>query len=270
MHFFSVCSDLIGQMTRIIFWCFAFAASQHHFLQKVGVMIDPLNPGPKTAAANLNYFQWVRLEANRAEGTADVRALHPLIVAYISDLKSATPQRRYVLALTRGTFSREGDLDHYSAQVAALATQLARTPPDVWEIGNEPDGGPPSSWVMSQNDYGNFFRAAAVALQSVLPDAFISTAGFSGGDPKWLSGAGDVSAAHCLGLHPYVQRPSPDFPTTTWGFTPPPGDVTTILDAYVNMWNLPLCITEFGIYLLVTRQRLTYYFAQARMLAKLA
>ncbi len=47
----------------------------------------------------------------------------------------------------------------------------------------------------------------------------------------------------CLGLHPYVQRTSPDFPTPTWGFTPPPGDVTTLLDGYVDLWGLPLCIT---------------------------
>lgn len=111
---------------------------------------------------------------------------------------------------------------------------------DAWQIGNEPDLRSPSSWAMRPERLGRLLRA----FRAALPDATIIGPGLASGQPsypsRFLPYAGAVLDA--IAIHPYGQRPTPDFPSPAWGF----GEVQTLVDLYRQVTTKPLWVTEFG------------------------
>lgn len=111
---------------------------------------------------------------------------------------------------------------------------------DAYEIGNEPDIASPSSWTMTQADYGNFARQMAGQVRAKNPGALVLSAGLASGAPDWLLGCGALPF-NALAVHPYGRRPG-NWPDASWGF----GDMSTLIDAYRG-YNLPVWVTEVGL-----------------------
>ena len=102
--------------------------------------------------------------------------------------------------------------------------------PTAVEIWNEPDlstvGNVPAAV------FGQLLKAAYTAIKRVAPDTTVVMGGLATGNPGYLSevksAAGGSIPADAIGIHPYGQRPSPSWPTPTWGF----GVLTDLLQRY--------------------------------------
>jgi hypothetical protein len=53
---------------------------------------------------------------------------------------------------------------------------------------------------------------------------------------------GGVLYADAVGVHPYGQRPTPDWPTSTWSF----GVLGDLISHYASVVGKPIWITEYG------------------------
>lgn len=74
--------------------------------------------------------------------------------------------------------------------------------PDLVIIGNEPDGGPPSSWVMTQDEYKELW-----AVHSVLYSCPLVAAGSASGDPAWWDSVMPLEGCTAMNVHPYGKTP---------------------------------------------------------------
>ena len=72
--------------------------------------------------------------------------------------------------------------------------------------------------------------------------------GLCSGDARYVAQvmAATAGKLYCdeVGLHPYGQRPFPDWPSSTWGF----GFMGSLISNYVKVMpkGMPIFITEFG------------------------
>jgi hypothetical protein len=85
------------------------------------------------------------------------------------------------------------------------------------------------------------------AVKLVDPDALVVTAGLASGNPAWLTrvieSQGGELDADIVALHPYGQRPEPDWPHPDWFF----GYVGDLLNRYFEAGQgRALWITEMG------------------------
>ncbi len=139
----------------------------------------------------------------------------------------------------------------YIHHFARRAGQVARAT-SLWmsdfQIWNEPDL-PQSQtpYAMPPAIYGQMLKQAYTVIKSVDPDIRVLTAGLASGNSTWLrqvawSLGGNTLPADAVAVHPYGQRPQPDFPTPTWGF----GNLGDLLIRYRRAGALPLVITEVG------------------------
>jgi len=64
--------------------------------------------------------------------------------------------------------------------------------------------------------------------------------GLDSGNPQWLQDVitanNGTLSADAVGVHPYGQRPTSDWPSPTWGF----GVLTDLMQAYYQVANIPL------------------------------
>ena len=101
---------------------------------------------------------------------------------------------------------------------------------------------------MSDRSPRSFVSARMVAERAGVSRSAVSrtfTDGASVSDAtrrKVMEAAGGSLAADALGLHPYGQRPTPDWPSPTWGF----GVLGDLLSSYRQVTSLPVWITEYG------------------------
>jgi hypothetical protein len=215
---------------------------------KLGVQVDPLNfkpPGSPDPTA-LGIFKWVRFVA-QLDPTDDrrVAAPHPAIVEYASKINP--DEVGCILVLASESFRDSADFDRCAEQAHEYAKHLA---PHCWQIGNEPDGKPPSSWVMDPpSRYGELVNKCAQAIRDAGAEGKIITAGLCSGNHLWLKDCGPLPVDG-VAVHPYLQRPIPPWPSADWPGpevgAPAGDDVHTLLDRYANEYHKDLWITEFG------------------------
>jgi hypothetical protein len=102
---------------------------------------------------------------------------------------------------------------------------------DLYQIGNEPDGAPPSSWVMSPQEYVDLWNL----YHGTYPNLPMIAAGLSSGDPSWWDKvAPQLDGCKGVAVHPYGKTL---------------GEAKTLLAAYravrpsmglyVSEWNRP-------------------------------
>jgi hypothetical protein len=201
---------------------------------KLGVNLDHSNLGHGVLAGSgrpdpgdLEIFQWARLIARD----------DPQMDAYLTRLHDSDLDTIVVLDQDAvGT-----DPDGWAARVEHLATLLH---PRVWQVGNEPDGEDDESSILSQERYGRLVAAAVPVLREMQPGARVISAGLSSGRASWLEGVDAAAIARLDGLavHPYVKKPSDEWPAAPYCGTRP---VAALLDEYTT-FRKPLWITEFG------------------------
>ncbi len=128
---------------------------------------------------------------------------------------------------------------------------------DAYQIWNEPDHPAPP---MNQDGYdptlhapiyGPMLKACSVAIKATTAHPKVITAGLMSGNPAYLrdviNATQGVLHADAVAVHPYGQRPDPDWPppdspNPQWGF----GVLTELLARYVAIAHKPLWITEIG------------------------
>jgi hypothetical protein len=170
----------------------------------IGVNIDPLNPAgaPEPGALKAIGFNWVRLVSR------------PGVEPYIQKCQAADIK---VLAVIAGDSMQDGKLFKLDP------------PPDVYQVGNEPDGDGVSSWKMDQDAYTQLWNTYAAEL-----DAPVIAAGLCSGDPTgWL---GDLVSnlqppPRALAVHPYGATAD---------------DASALFDAFAQ-FSLPLWLTEWNL-----------------------
>jgi len=141
--------------------------------------------------------------------------------------------------------SSGGDWNAFISSYAQKCTQIAQhygSQVFAYEIWNEPDL--PSVGNVDASVYGLLLKAAYNAIKSV-SSAYVVTGGFASGNPGYVTQAIQSAGrlyADVLGVHTYGQRPSANWPTSTWGF----GVLSSLINGYYNSANLPIWITEMG------------------------
>jgi hypothetical protein len=217
-----------------------------------GVNLDFDNPTGKPAPDQLELFTWARLVARTDPG----------FQGYLDSLKGAGVQSIVVIARQSlppsAVISLQPgnprspvtiDFDQVRAAVFDLAQNIH---PDVWELGNEPDGTDASSFIMTKEQYRDFATAChdGIRAHQSQQNVRLIVGGLSSGDAAWLEDIWPLPV-NGIGVHPYVQRPTSTWPTATWGSAGPPDDVWSLLDRYLVRYfiddeRMPLWITEFG------------------------
>ena len=115
----------------------------------------------------------------------------------------------------------------------------------AYEIWNEEDL---EATYVPPSSYAGLLRAAHDAIKGADPAASppVVIGGLASGDPGYVAevvaAGGGVLLADGLGLHPYGQRPSPDWPDPEWGF----GNIADLMLSYFQVASLPQWVTEVG------------------------
>ena len=139
--------------------------------------------------------------------------------------------------------------DRCSAVVSAMGTMVS-----AYEIWNESDL--PTVGNVPAQHFGPLLSAAYSAIHQAYDavkdsdresrsmlrngptksdaDVTVVLGGLASGDPSYVTAVGTAAGgtipADAIGLHPYGQRPTPDWPSPTWGF----GVLTDLLSRFVG------------------------------------
>ncbi len=139
-----------------------------------------------------------------------------------------------------------GKFARRSGQIAKLLADLK----PAFQVWNEPDHPVHPGYVptLSETVYARMQKRTYEAVKAVDPKMLVVTGGLSQGNPSWLSRviqkAGGTLHADAVGVHPYGQRPEPNWPDPNWAF----GYVGNLINGYYNAGKRkPLWITEMGI-----------------------
>jgi uncharacterized lipoprotein YddW (UPF0748 family)/spore coat protein CotH len=226
-----------------------------------GLNIDPLNPKGNPSIAELKNLgvQFVRLsykdfssgnqmDAQRAQFyLAKVQAFREAGIASLIILTYET----YPGAPASAPASDQV-WDSYMLPFVRRAGQLAQLLAPwqpAFQIWNEPDLPPHPVYIrtMSERQYGRMLQRTAEAIKAVDPALAVITAGLASGAPVWLNRVighlNGVLPAEAVAIHPYGQRPEPNWPNPTWGF----GYVGDLLKNYRQVIEKPVVVSEIGV-----------------------
>lgn len=73
-----------------------------------------------------------------------------------------------------------------------------------WILGNEPDGQPPSSWIMSPTQWAAFHQVNAAKVRQYSPNSMVATAGLCSGNPDWAKPVINNLSYDLLNIHLYA------------------------------------------------------------------
>lgn len=138
-------------------------------------------------------------------------------------------------------------IENYRVRAQIIAEHF-RERVAAYQIWNEPDHAPdPPRYTptVRAHFYGRMLQHAYQAIKVVSERPAI-TAGMVTGNPGWvrdvMASTGNHLFTDALAVHPYGQRPFPDWPRPDWGF----GLVTDLISRYHAVVSKPIWITEFG------------------------
>lgn len=146
--------------------------------------------------------------------------------------------------------------DYFISRVGQIAGSLGAWCYQVW---NEPDLKPQPGYIPSLEEkiYGEILHRAYSVIKTVSPAGVIG-AGLCSGDPGYwqrvAASQPDVTLIDVLAIHPYGQRPSPDWPSSTWGFS----YLGNLINNYRIVWPGPLWISECGTDTLTDEEQAEY------------
>jgi len=120
----------------------------------------------------------------------------------------------------------------------------------AYQIWNEPDYTEPKSTYdprAREEVFGPMLKAAFRAIKEV-SSATVVVGGLVSGDPSYLErvrAATDDGLLHAdaVGVHPYGQRPTEDWPAPDWGV----GLLSNLIRRYHDTAHKPIWLTEIGI-----------------------
>jgi spore coat protein H len=142
--------------------------------------------------------------------------------------------------------------DEYINHFAQRAGQIAQvfTPwRPAFQIWNEPDLPPHPEYIRTMREaaFGRMLRRCYEAIKAVDSNLRVVAAGLGSGNPSWLRTViqheNGRLPADAFAIHPYGQRPEPNWPNPNWGF----GYVNDLIANYKQVTNLPLIISEIGV-----------------------
>lgn len=151
---------------------------------------------------------------------------------YINGLNDLGVQSAVVIDRdTLYTNDWESCIEHYAQSIANKVR--------IVFAGNEPDGGPPSSFVQSPKDFNQLGEIVARRFRKYNANIIVSTGGFSSGVRDWLR---DISLDFydVISIHPYFKRP--DNFMVAYGN----GTFGQITRDY-EWWGKPVIIGEWGV-----------------------
>ena len=138
-------------------------------------------------------------------------------------------------------------IHHFARRAGQVARATVPWEPS-FQIWNEPDlPYPEFPHAMQPATYGQMLLQSQTVIKSVDPALRVLTAGLASGDTTWLrrvmwSLGDNALPADAIAVHPYGQRPEPNFPSPEWGY----GNLTDFLIRYRRASNLPIVISEIG------------------------
>jgi len=120
----------------------------------------------------------------------------------------------------------------------------------AYQIWNEPDLAqvhPGYDPRVDEKNLAYMLRAAYETIKEA-SSATVVVGGLASGDPSYLTRVRSavreaVIYADAVGVHPYGQRPTPTWPSPTWGF----GVVGDLVRRYHREAGMPIWITEVGV-----------------------
>ena len=223
----------------------------------VGINVDPMNPTgwPSSPTLAATGTQWIRLEFKATPNFPTAMAQYK---AWTATLHSAGFSVLLII-----DYSSQPDnipwghtnpsewtsyIASFGSRCAEIAGNLTNGTVKAYEIWNEPDL---TQTHVPAAAYGLLLKAAHAALKGVDPSAVVVMGGLASGNPGYVTSSaaatGGFLHADQVGLHPYGQRPFPNWPNPTWGF----GYIGDLINNYLAtapMANqrLPIMITEVG------------------------
>lgn len=129
---------------------------------------------------------------------------------------------------------------HYVGQYGGLV--------DAIQVGNEWDHESPSSWTMTHGDLNKLVEAFHKARAATFGAWKLILGGAASGNPEMLRGV-RLWMLDGIAIHPYGQRPAPNWPNSSWGF----GYYENLVQRYAAVAksivgrDLPVWITEVGL-----------------------
>jgi hypothetical protein len=229
-----------------------------------GINIDPMNSTGKPSAQELQELgaTWVRFTFK--DTSTDP---HPAAFATYDDTVHELAQAgiNILMILNYETYpgppTYDDSMDVWQAYIAQLADRCARIARhygdrvqaqqswvQAYQIWNEPDLTDPRPTYdprLREEVMGRMLRATFEAVKEN-STATLVVGGLASGDPAYLArvaaATGGVLYADAVGVHPYGQRPTPDWPTPTWGF----GVLGDLISHYARVTRKPIWITEYG------------------------
>jgi hypothetical protein len=228
----------------------------------VGVNIDPTNSNggsPQPRDVNITGSSWVRIEFKALEPvTGDIpdstfQFYDDIISNYVSSSLNVIVIIDYQTTGNVPWGSVDvNDWSSYSTDYNYRVDQIAQHYHDLglsdklaYEIWNEQDLEatyvPPSGYAVLLNAAYSTIKAIDGSASSVI------MGGLASGNPGYVSDVITYSDNGLLnvdgiGLHPYGQRPSANWPNSDWGF----GTVSDLMNNYHQVSTKPQWITEVG------------------------
>jgi hypothetical protein len=186
---------------------------------------------PATLAEN--GVAWVRCVMYEEQDTQKIRD-------WISALMNGTPSIEVLLVGDGSSTSLGEDESQWAARMQMFKDRYGDLV-SFWQWGNEPDGGPPASWIMNQARVNRLMQVARTVFPAGGPDTLLSP-GLVSGRTDWLDGrnlqTGEMSEevvnldlVDVLDVHPYNKFPG----------TP---ELRGMIDGYL-VKKTPLWCTEF-------------------------
>lgn len=222
-----------------------------------GLNIDPLNSAGNPSGAELRELgvQWVRFSyIDHTTGPSPDPATFDRYRRKVEEYRAAGILSLVILHYDTfpGKPGYEADdqewaiyTDYFVSRAGQIAGSLGAWCYQVW---NEPDLAPAPGYEPSLREavYGTILHRAYSVIRTVSPAGVIG-AGLASGDPAYwqrvLASQPGVPLVDVNAVHPYGQRPEPDWPAPGWGF----GYVGDLIDRYRDAWPGPLWITESGV-----------------------
>lgn len=227
----------------------------------VGINIDPTNSNggsPEPSDVNATGSSWVRIEFKVTDslvGTISDTTFEfydNVISNYISSSLKVIVILDYQ---TTGNIpwgsedindwsSYSNDFNDRVSQITLHYNDLGLSDRLAYEIWNEQDL---EATYVPPSGYSVLLNGAYSSIKSIETSSSVIVGGLASGNPGYVS---DIIAssdngllnADGIGLHPYGQRPSPDWPSSDWGF----GTVSDLMNNYYQVSTLPQWITEVG------------------------